>query len=554
MSVLNFPANPASQTPAFTYSPTSSPDRTTNGVTYVFVDSRWKATAPGSGGGADGISYEYPGSGFEQTVQGRLQQYVSVADFDARGDDFTDDTAAIQAAIDAVTDTGGTVMFPAGTYIISSTIRIYQKTHLIGNGGFFQNQFSGDFRIGGTTIKLAPGSNCDMILIRMPDADDSADKRTHCSIRNMQIFGNRSADNNPGANDLNQIGNGIVISGARYISLENVICIKCAESGLECESYTYPSGSISSNNLDIRGCAFHSNAGNGADLIAGDSVFSGNTVGYNNGYGIQATGWGNVGNNLIWNNKNGGVYFVSTANGTVNFVGNKVYDNRESGLILSSPDGSANIVGNRIIENGGVGDVSKPSEVSGIFISSQVTEGINITGNEIHGNPYGIYFNNPTVRCTGFSGNSITASSIQDLKLDDPENIVLHGSSANGLLHVGFKATDDIDLNGNKLLNFNNFSLTEAYGKNSFSVNSTGKKVLDLDQPGTMYFVTVCQTNGNAAGFAYVHGDDASPVIISQESATSSSSKYVFSITGTELFIRSDNNTMTSNYRILQIC
>ena len=85
MAVLNFPKNPASQTPVNTYSPTSSPDKTTNGVTYTFVDSRWKATAPGSGegggGDADDITYEYPGSGVEQTVQGRLEQYVSVKDF-----------------------------------------------------------------------------------------------------------------------------------------------------------------------------------------------------------------------------------------------------------------------------------------------------------------------------------------------------------------------------------------------------------------------------------------------------------------------------------------
>jgi len=47
-----------------------------------------------------------------------LSQWVSVRDFGAKGDGVTLDTRAIQAAIDACTDhAGGTVFFPAGTYL-----------------------------------------------------------------------------------------------------------------------------------------------------------------------------------------------------------------------------------------------------------------------------------------------------------------------------------------------------------------------------------------------------------------------------------------------------
>ncbi len=50
----------------------------------------------------------------------RSDNVVSVRDHGARGDGITDDTAAIQRAIDAVAGTGGTVMVPDGIYIIDA--------------------------------------------------------------------------------------------------------------------------------------------------------------------------------------------------------------------------------------------------------------------------------------------------------------------------------------------------------------------------------------------------------------------------------------------------
>lgn len=64
---------------------------------------------------------------------------LSVNDYGAIGDNTTDDTAAIQAAIDAAGNTVGTrtVYFPAGTYRITSPLVIkLQGTSLIGDGTF----------------------------------------------------------------------------------------------------------------------------------------------------------------------------------------------------------------------------------------------------------------------------------------------------------------------------------------------------------------------------------------------------------------------------------
>lgn len=64
-------------------------------------------------GNATAITYtaSFPGA-VQQTVQTKLEQYVSVKDFGAVGDGVTDDTVAMQAAH----DTGQTVYYPQGVY------------------------------------------------------------------------------------------------------------------------------------------------------------------------------------------------------------------------------------------------------------------------------------------------------------------------------------------------------------------------------------------------------------------------------------------------------
>jgi hypothetical protein len=72
------------------------------------------------------------------------QVFRNVKDFGAKGDGVTDDTAAINAAITAgnrcapgscgsTTTTPAIVYFPAGTYLVSSSIIQYYYTNLIGN-------------------------------------------------------------------------------------------------------------------------------------------------------------------------------------------------------------------------------------------------------------------------------------------------------------------------------------------------------------------------------------------------------------------------------------
>jgi hypothetical protein len=77
-----------------------------------------------------------------RTLGQRLDEYVSVKDFGAKGDDSTADVTAIQNAIDEVytdTDKDDTrsrrvLFFPAGTYRINAALKIPPYAHLVGEG------------------------------------------------------------------------------------------------------------------------------------------------------------------------------------------------------------------------------------------------------------------------------------------------------------------------------------------------------------------------------------------------------------------------------------
>jgi hypothetical protein len=84
-----------------------------------------------------------------RTIAQKFAETISVKDFGATGDGTTDDTVAIQAAINyfgsASSATGGTVYFPNGTYKITSSIYLNYNTSLVGEGYLAVISVNGNF-------------------------------------------------------------------------------------------------------------------------------------------------------------------------------------------------------------------------------------------------------------------------------------------------------------------------------------------------------------------------------------------------------------------------
>jgi hypothetical protein len=129
-----------------------------------------------------------------QTVQTKLEQYVSVKDFGAVGDGVTNDTAAIQAAIDAAWTNGQSVYVPAGNYIAKITIPPtgvgeYRGDAFILYGDGAGNGFLGEPNITGTRI-TSPDTSPTLTYDNTLGA--GATSGNHIYIRNIRFNGDTS--------------------------------------------------------------------------------------------------------------------------------------------------------------------------------------------------------------------------------------------------------------------------------------------------------------------------------------------------------------------------
>ncbi len=130
------------------------------------------------------------------TAQQKLRESVSVKDFGAVGDGVTDDTAAIQAAMDAVKLSRKSLFIPSGTYLISDTLTYTTPNEMLHNDPKNGVHIFGEQ---GTIIKAAAGWTTTKAMLNLdgnPTASEivTAYVQQHNHIEKLEFDGSGVAD------------------------------------------------------------------------------------------------------------------------------------------------------------------------------------------------------------------------------------------------------------------------------------------------------------------------------------------------------------------------
>lgn len=325
---------------------------------------------------------------------------VNVKDFCAFGNGSADDTAAIQAAIDSIRDTGGVVYFPAGTYMISTQIALktvtghtYNNITLLGDGYASQIKASaaiGTLSHGDTGPIVFQGlissriTNSGLRNIRLTGFDEttqsqgplvSFDQTDGCFVIDSYLDTNRNEGiyfNNP-TSDTNGVVRGNYITrvggwgdtsgGAR--SAYNINCSNITmtgnrsfQTGLAVEQ-TGSGGLVADNVFEYTGLNFGATA---ETALSMSSTFAGarmiirnNTIRFSDSAISYSGGGGNVGEdiisgNLIENCNNGITVFNNTTPVIIkdNYLYDTISGSQGTAIAHSSGSVEALIEGNVI--------------------------------------------------------------------------------------------------------------------------------------------------------------------------------------------------------------
>lgn len=198
--------------------------------------------------------------------------FFNVRDFGAKGDGSADDTAAIQAAINAATG-GGSVYIPKGTHIVSSTLTINSSIALVG-----AHKRS-------SIIKLANGANCDIITVGTSVAE--------AEFRTFTIDGNKAN---------NTSGRGIVFTAAGVYSGSAAFYFVTVNN---CASHNIHAETFRSSGYAVHLIAGGSGVGDGIRIDGYDWILDSCNFGTNAIAGIRLNG-GNpqIANTTCYGNQN----------------------------------------------------------------------------------------------------------------------------------------------------------------------------------------------------------------------------------------------------------
>ncbi|CAG1769114.1 Mannuronan C5-epimerase AlgE4 [uncultured bacterium] len=278
---------------------------------------------------------------------------VNVRDFGAKGNGKTDDTAAIQLAIDSVALQGGTVTIPSGIYLVSSPIFVRNNVSVVGSG------------IGNTILKVLDNHNSDLIgVLRTPFGESTI----NVYIANLSLDGNRE-NQEVGEHFGFYCGVEPDSPVSDYdIYVERVEAHHFTGYGFDPHELTtrlYLINCISHHNgydgftLDgvidsvISGCVSYENDRHGFNIITNTrfSLFQHCIVHNNKGNGFTVQNGAEVNqicNNMVYRNHGNGIYMAGVGNNTI--INNYVNENFAYGIQIRGCSRTS-IIGNRLHSN-----------------------------------------------------------------------------------------------------------------------------------------------------------------------------------------------------------
>jgi hypothetical protein len=483
-------------------------------------------------GGSALVGFVADGTGAVlRTLQAKQRDIVSVDDFGAIGDGDTHplseryaslaaaqedyphaaaltdeiDWCALMAGIEALYLAKGGDLHAPDLYVVHAPVVVPQRVTLVGSNPGFANQYVTDHAAPKkSAIFVRAGSNCDALVFRCRLTNNAGtleettlggrnvDARHFGGARSLCVWGNRSANQSPEVADLNTAGRGIVVQGSRYVTLENVTAMFCAEDGVFAESYDYGTGSIPTNNLMWCGVSSHSNAGNGFNLTAADCSLTQLQAGFNavNG-GLFALANSIVSASYSWNNwLNGFLWQGGGIVGSSSMSGCRAYDNSSNGFKIDTA-GQVNLIGCQTLNNGRTTNgapTPADAERSNFHVTSSA-QGAILSGCQSISSgtysQYGFYIDN-SVYTAMVDNCRASGAVLENYHVADMTKLMVHYESGSTLTpkHPGFVSSGDIDMGGNAMagvgtFRFKQWSTITSITSNTIPVTTNSLLVLN---------------------------------------------------------------------------
>lgn len=313
---------------------------------------------------------------------------INVRNMGAMGNGSNNDTAAIQAAVNALPSTGGTIVVPAGTYMIDASKGISLRSHT-------RLQLAS-----GATLKAIPNDLQRYWVVKVTDVNN-------VEIEGGAVMGERTAHRGTGG----QWGYGINISGGNKVYVHDITVSNAWGDGVMVGATGYGSSAVLSTAVTLNRVVSTNNRRQGLTICPANDVYVVNSTfsGSNGtlpqaGIDIEPATQGKVNqvrleNTTLSNNEGNGLEVHTNVNG-LTLYNVTAKNNKGFGVYTGGPT-NVTITNSTITEN----------YLFGVSIST-ATNYVTIANNTINWN-YDAWFyaHGQSIFTEGWSPRDITVSS-----------------------------------------------------------------------------------------------------------------------------------------------